>query len=125
MRCLEAPASVGAFLLPYKSVNCRKLRSMSKELDSLIESANKVPHIQTCKELVWFTGDETKGIKPEGRIYKSAFIWEEVCHIYETRTDWHENSATGVMFLNGHTIVTDFDFNTLLNIWRLWKQQQA
>ena len=109
----------------YKSVNCGKLRSMSKELDSLIESANKVPDIQTCKELVWFTGNETTGEKPEGRIYKSAFLWEEVAHIYQTRLDWYDDLATGVMFLNGRAIITAFDFNTLLNIWRLWKQQQA
>jgi len=98
---------------------------MTKELDSLIESAKQGAGHTNLQRVGLVTGDETKGIKPEGRIYKSAFIWEEVCHIYQTRTDWHENSATGVMFLNGHTIVTDFDFNTLLNIWRLWKQQQA
>jgi len=98
---------------------------MTGEINSLIESAKKVPDIQTCKELVYFEGNETTGEKPEGRICKSAFLWEEVLHIYQTKVSWHDGDCTGIMFLNGQTIITDFDFNTLLNIWRLWKQQQA
>lgn len=98
---------------------------MEESINELIESAKKVPNIHRCKELIVFEGNEATGEKDEKKVKKSAFLWETVIHIYETEFDLHDGPATGVMFDNGKVIVLDSDFNTLFNIWALWKQQQA
>jgi hypothetical protein len=116
---------MGGFFIALKSVNCSKIRSMNNELNALIESSQKVPHIQLCKELFYFEGDETTGEKPEGRSTKSAFLWQDVCHVYQTWVKWYDGAATVVMLMNGHQIVTDSEFTSILNLWRLWKEQQA
>lgn len=116
---------MGGFFIAIKSVICSKLNNMNDELNALIESSKKVPDIQLCKELVYFEGDETTGEKAEGRIYKSAFLWEEVYNISQTKVKWHEGLATLIVFLNGQTIVIDSEFTTIYNLWQLWRQQQA